>query len=94
MHLKQDFGFEKYLHIYKKAHIVAITKIRLSSHLFYIEKGRWGARPVVRNERKCTFCDTIEDEFHCMIECPRYAHERKCNLPVFLRENPIMFKLI
>lgn len=77
-----------------KAHRVAITKIRLSSHLFNIERGRWGSRPVDRKERKCTLCDTIEDEFHCMIECPRYANDRKSNLPVYLRERPSMYKFI
>ena len=58
-----------------KAHRVAITKIKLSSHLFNIEREKCGSRPVAMHERKCTLCDTIEDEFYCMIECPRYANE-------------------
>ena len=92
IHIKDDFGFESYLHMTNKAQRVAITKFRLSSHLFNIERGRW--RHIIRNERKCTLCDTIEDEYHCLIECPRYVNERKCNIPVCLRERPSMFRFI
>ena len=39
--IKQSFNFENYLHMENSLLRTAITKIRLSSHLFYIERGRW-----------------------------------------------------
>ena len=56
---------------------VANTKIRLSSHLFYIERGRWGKNKINAIDRKCQLCNTIEDEFHCLVECPRFKEIRK-----------------
>ena len=60
-----------------KAHIVAITKQSWST----LKEEDWD---VVRNERKCTCCDTTEDEFQCVVECPKYADESICNFPVYL----------
>ena len=53
-----------------------------------------GARQVDRQDRKCTLCNVIEDEFHCLIECPRFTNGRKGNLPECLKNNPSMFKFI
>ena len=93
-HIKDNFGFESYLNLCKKSHRIAITKIRLSSHLFYIERGRWGVRKVERGERKCIACSVIEDEYHCLLECPRYVNERKYCVPEKLRKRPSMFEFV
>ena len=46
-------------------------------HNYMIETGRWH-RPhsIPYDERKCIVCDTIEDEFHFILECSRYADIR------------------
>ena len=52
----------------------AISKLRMSSHCLEIEAGKWvrvNRAPV--NERKCTLCNVIEDEYHFVIECQRYT---------------------
>ena len=46
------------------------------------------------NERKCTLCGVIEDEFHCLIECPRYMNARKGCVPERLKKRPSMFEFV
>ena len=48
----------------------AVTRLRTSSHRLAIETGRW-TKPhsTPRFERKCQLCNTLEDEFHFMLEC-------------------------
>ena len=48
--IKNTFEIEKYLNILNKQQRVALTKIRLSSHLFNIERGRWNKTK--REDRK------------------------------------------
>ena len=54
-----------------------MTKLRVASHRLEIEAGRW-ARPnrVPIDERKCRFCNTLEDEFHFLLECNLYRDLR------------------
>ena len=49
----------------------ALCRLRLSSHRLFIERGRWTSIP--RLARKCTLSNEIEDEYHVMLICPRYA---------------------
>ena len=91
-HLKQSFVFEQYLDMPNKHLRVSITKIRLSSHLLFVERGRWAN--IVRPDRKCECCRVIEDEYHVFIECPRFINERKRYLPISLKIRPSMFKFL
>ena len=78
-----SFGFKSYL---EQVTVIkfrtAITKLRLSSHRLAVETGRFN-RPVATplNERKCTLCNTLEDEFHFLFECSLYRNLRKTFLP-------------
>ena len=45
-YLKDELSFEKYLNIPNQFLRVSISKIRLSSHLFHIERGRWSGLPL------------------------------------------------
>ena len=49
---------------------------------------------IPRNERLCAVCGVIEDEYHCLVMCPRYENERRNRLPETLRERPCMEQLI
>ena len=91
-HVKYTFKFEQYLDMSDKALRVSITKIRLSSHLFFIERGRW--TNVARRERLCDVCNVVEDEYHVFVECPRYSTERKQLLPTILKTRPSMNEFI
>ena len=57
---------------------VAMTKLKVSSHRLEIEVGRW-ARPnrTPVDERKCRYCNKLEDEFHFFIDCTLYEDLRK-----------------
>ena len=55
----------------------AITKLRVSSHRLQIETGRWHKPTAVPyEERKCLFCEELEDEFHFILKCPLYTELR------------------
>ena len=72
----------------------AVTKFRLSSHSFMVERGRW-SRPKIENEnRMCGVCQLIEDEYHVLMECKRFDLLRKKYIPQKLTERPSMFKFI
>ena len=53
--IKFTFNFENYLNMDNKSFRISITKIRLSSHLFYIERGRWEKQKIEAIDRKCVF---------------------------------------
>ena len=62
---------------FKKKYRNALTKLRLSSHRLFIESGRWNSpQPTPREERKCTICNILEDEFHFLLECRMYDEFR------------------
>jgi hypothetical protein len=79
--LSNSFDYKMYLDNVKlETHRTALTRLRVSSHRLHIETGHWhkpNAIPV--GERKCTMCekDTIEDEFHFVLECRSYEQLRK-----------------
>ena len=79
--IKDNFCFEPYLSLNNKAFRTAITRIRLSSHVFMIERARWNRRIPEVKERLCKVCNVVENEFHCLIECPRFTNERKGCIP-------------
>ena len=56
---------------------MALTRLRTSSHRLAIETERW-TKPhrTPRFERKCQLCNTLEDEFHFVLECPLYRDLR------------------
>ena len=93
--IKTDFGISDYLVIVNNfKHRQAISKMRLSSHMLNIEKGRhYGIK---REERKCELCleNDLEDEFHFIIKCKMFVELRKTYLPMYYIKHPSMFKFI
>ncbi|MCG8048238.1 MAG: reverse transcriptase family protein [Candidatus Thiodiazotropha endolucinida] len=90
------FQFQPYL---EKINIskfsTALSRLRVSSHRLSVESGRW-VRPnsIPLSERKCILCNTLEDEYHFVLECPAYDDLRKVYIPKYYRNNPSMFKFI
>ena len=96
-YIKEDFKFEEYLDsLNNKAHRICMTQVRLSSHAFMSERGRWGRTKVKYEERKCSVCNVVEDEHHCLIECPCFEYERRyCMTDVMgRRESRSMFEFV
>ena len=54
----------------------------------------WGNRRLTLPGRKCTLCCVIEDEFHCLIECPRYMNGRRGCVPDRLKRRASMFEFV
>ena len=91
--LDPPHSYKNYLtDIDEKHKRLALSKIRLGSHNFYIERGRWYKKKIT--ERLCPTCNTVEDEYHIFIECPDYHSLRKQYLPYTLLNRPSMYKFI
>ena len=50
-----------------------ITRWRLSNHKLKIEVGRYPKPLTPRNESLCDYCELLEDEFHAIFVCPKFA---------------------
>ena len=73
------FQFQPYLDkINVSKYLQAYSKLRMSSHRLEVESGRW-VRPnrVPIHERKCSFCNILEDEYHFVLQCSAYSELRK-----------------
>ena len=78
-HIKDDFQLEPYLRKnYNRDLRQCLTKIRLSSHKFYIEKEQWQKPKVEYCDRLCTLCEQrdIEDKYHVLMTCLHYKSLR------------------
>ena len=90
-----SFGYKTYLDFVSVGKLrFALSRLRSSSHRLEIETGRW-ARPNVIpfEERPCTSCHSLEDEFHFVLECSRYKDLRTIYIPDYYRRRPNMLKL-
>ena len=81
-------SFEEYLEETNFKWRKNIAKIRCSSHILEIEKGRHKNKP--RHERLCTSCslNQVETEEHFLTKCPKYEALRdKYSLTEFTNGN-------
>ena len=82
-----------YLESIKEKYIrSALTKLRLGSHNFLIERGRWMKLEIV--DRKCQSCGKLDDELHVITECKLFTHWRSIFLPKWLYNKPNIYKFI
>ena len=78
--LKSEFCFEKYLLLTNYKYRNALTRLRISAHNLYIERGRYTRPPISRDNRVCMFCKNnlnilvVEDELHVINDCPLYKN--------------------
>ena len=76
-HFKYEFKLEKYLScITDKRYLIALSRLRTSSHDLAIETGRY--TNIDRQYRICQHCNmgTIEDEYHFVLICPKFRDLR------------------
>lgn len=74
---KHDFKLEKYLSVVMENKFkIALSRFRTSSHNLMVETGRYNNTP--RNQRLCLSCNmqTIENEYHFLLVCPKYRELR------------------
>ena len=67
----------------------------MSSHRSKVETGRWQKPTAISfNERKCTLCLKLEDEFHFLLECSLYKDLRNKYVKKYSWKNTNMLKFI
>ena len=60
-----------------------------------MEAGRWVKQNRVPiHERKCSFCNIIEDEYHFVIQCAAYSELREKYISNYFWKRPNMFKFV
>ena len=77
--ISSSFELKDYLkYNLKKSDRSWITKIRISAHPLAIETGRYSRPKIPASNRTCKFCtNTVEDEVHFILKCPKYKHLRE-----------------
>lgn len=91
-----DFSFKLYLEtLTLKKYRFAVTRLRLSAHRLAIETGRWHKpNKIPRNERKCLYCHTLEDEFHFLLECSLFKELRTQYIKKYFWKRPNIQKFV
>ena len=75
--IKLSFGTEPYIYLVKdRRYRHAISRLRCSSHILHIEKGRYTRPRTPLHERLCYSCNCVEDELHFVIACSLNRTER------------------
>ena len=73
--LKEKSLFQKYLLVTRfPHHRKALTRLRTSSHILEIERGRY--KGLKRFQRVCPSCNVLEDEIHFLDSCTLYKDIR------------------
>ena len=86
--------FHRLLDIIPCKYRIAWTRLIVSSHRLRVETGRW-ERPVVQYEsRLCHVCHKLDDEYHFLLECDRYAELRARLIPRYYWVRASMYKCI
>lgn len=90
--IKQEFGISEYLKCVKCLKWrVALTRFLTRNHsLPNVTMGQ-GHNRVPYNQRLCTECGVLGDEYHCFFECRKTEHLRHF-LPEFYKRRPSMEK--
>ena len=87
--IKSDFRIEPYLTKVKNTkYRKAISKLRASSHILEIERGRYTKPPTPKEQRLCILCNTMETEIHFLTECSLYGDERDLLYSEIIRRFP------
>ena len=76
--VKTNYGLENYIAFnLSRQEISYLAQFRCGILPLRVETGRFKNEPL--SERKCTFCDqeSVEDEFHFILHCPKYNIERQ-----------------
>ena len=89
-----NFRYQPYFDIIKPQKVrIAVSRFRLSAHRLGVESGRWHKpASIPYNERKCRLCDSLEDEFHFLLECPLYSDLRKLYIKKYYWCHPNIIK--
>ena len=84
--VKNTYNYEPYLDLIKNVEQrKMLTRFRISAHDLNIERGRYTKLQI--EDRKCLFCNKVEDEKHFLLVCNHYDTIRKPFLDELFKEN-------
>ena len=91
-----NFKCQTYLKMCQiKKFYFSMSRLRLSGHRLCIETGkRAKPNPLPINDRKCSFCNLLEAEYHFVLECSLYRNLCTICIPIYYRNRPYMNKLV
>ena len=91
---KHHFEIEPHLKFVKNhKHRRALSKLRCSSHILEIERGRYSRPKTPIMQRLCPGCNILENEIHFITTCKLY-HADRCNLYTYvLNEYPAFLSM-
>ena len=76
--IKTDHVFSNFLDVINvKSHRIALTRLIASSHCLRVETDRWLRPKPGREQRLCTSCNKIGDEYHLLLECQLFVDIKK-----------------
>ena len=95
--IKPTFGGELYLEMNINTRLRScLTKLRLSSHKYLVERGRWLNSKLPYIDRKCTLCNIpdIQDEYHVTLCCVYVKELRRKYIKPYYYKRPSMNKFV
>ena len=95
--IKPTFGGELYLEMNINTRLRScLTKLRLSSHKYLVERGRWLKPKLPYIDRKCTLCNIpdIQDEYHVTLCCVYFKELRRKYIKPYYYKRPSMNKFV
>ena len=92
-HFKTSFGTSNYINSLDKSSCKTLIAFLTRNHRLPIEIGRWQNIP--SHDRKCIFdCNDTGDEYHYLIKCHVFNHERSQYLHKYYYQRPNMYKFV
>ena len=88
--LKDTFKFESYLTKLPFNMRKTLILFRTRNHRLPVEIGRWHNIDI--NDRKCTCCNTVGDEFHYLLCCDLFSQDRAHYIKAYFSTNPNIIK--
>ena len=88
--VKTTFERSAYLHLIPDYMSKTLLAFRTRNHRLPVEVGRWISMPL--NERKCTHCNDLGDEFHYLFKCDLFSEDRRKYIKPYYYKHPNIVK--
>ena len=89
-YVKTTFSPSRYIYMLPTHNCKWLFSFLTRNHRLPVELGRWQNIP--HNERKCSTCNTLGDEYHYLMECKQLTNLRKKYLPKYYQSHPNFVK--
>ena len=89
-YIKTDFTRSRYIDILPFHLCIFFMAFRTRNHRLPIETSRWRNIPV--NEIYCNIFNKLGDEYHFLLECSLFKHQRELYLDRYVFTRPSFYK--